>query len=117
MAGGDRLCDLAANEARYVEQLLDHGSYTDRVGKALTGAAAEMMTAASWSITTPVDGRPPAGTTRMPLKLPRLRATASLQLIVGSTHACCRTGRGSQEWETVCRSARWRRSLTITPPR
>nr|WP_280254788.1 hypothetical protein [Nocardia wallacei] len=48
MAGGDRLCDLAANEARYVEQLLDHGSYTDRVGKALTGAAAEMMTAASW---------------------------------------------------------------------
>ncbi|MGY2024706.1 helix-turn-helix domain-containing protein [Nocardia gipuzkoensis] len=48
MAGGDRLCAVAANEVRYVEQLLDAGSYTDQVGKMLTGAAAEMMTAAGW---------------------------------------------------------------------
>ncbi|MGW4771558.1 helix-turn-helix domain-containing protein [Nocardia sp. NPDC004278] len=48
VAGGDRLCEVAANEARYVEHLLDHGSYTDKVGNALTGAAAEMMTAAGW---------------------------------------------------------------------
>ncbi|MFE3002909.1 helix-turn-helix domain-containing protein [Nocardia sp. NPDC059246] len=48
MIGGDRLCELAMNEARYVEHLLDHGSYTDKVGKALTSASAEMMTAAGW---------------------------------------------------------------------
>jgi len=48
MAGGDRLCAVAANEVRYVEQLLDTGSYTDQVGRALTGAGAEMMTAAGW---------------------------------------------------------------------
>lgn len=48
MAGGDRLCEIATNEVRYVEHLLDGGSYSDRVGKALTSAAAEMMTAAGW---------------------------------------------------------------------
>ncbi|MEU6827046.1 hypothetical protein ABZ894_00180 [Nocardia beijingensis] len=48
MVGGDRLCAIAANEVRYVEQLLDAGSYTDHVGKVLTGAGAEMMTAAGW---------------------------------------------------------------------
>lgn len=48
MAGGDRLCEIATNEVRYVEQLLDNGSYTDKVGTALTSAAAEMMTAAGW---------------------------------------------------------------------
>ncbi|MFB8276950.1 helix-turn-helix domain-containing protein [Nocardia colli] len=48
VAGGDQLCDIAANEVRYVEQLLDGGSYSDKVGKTLTGAGAEMMTAAGW---------------------------------------------------------------------
>ncbi|MFD4460106.1 hypothetical protein [Nocardia sp. NPDC058480] len=48
LAGGDRLCEIAANEVRYVEQLLDGGSYSDKVGMALTSAAAEMMTAAGW---------------------------------------------------------------------
>ncbi|WP_280312413.1 helix-turn-helix domain-containing protein [Nocardia abscessus] len=48
VVGGDRLCRLAANQVRYVEQLLDHGSYTEAVGRALTSAAAEMMTAAGW---------------------------------------------------------------------
>lgn len=48
MAGGDRLCEIATNEVRYVEQLLDSGSYSDKIGKALTGAGAEMMTAAGW---------------------------------------------------------------------
>ncbi|MEV2226276.1 helix-turn-helix transcriptional regulator [Nocardia vinacea] len=48
IAGGDRLCEVAANEVRYVEQLLDLGSYSDEVGKALTGTGAEMMTAAGW---------------------------------------------------------------------
>ncbi len=48
VVGGDRLCRVAANQVRYVEQLLDHGSYTDAVGRALTSAAAEMMTAAGW---------------------------------------------------------------------
>ncbi len=48
MAGGDRLCEIASNEVRYVEQLLDGGSYSDKVGKALTSAGAEMMTAAGW---------------------------------------------------------------------
>lgn len=48
MTGGDRLCAVAANEVRYAEQLLDAGSYTDQIGKALTGAGAEMMTAAGW---------------------------------------------------------------------
>lgn len=48
MVGGDRLCELAVNEARYVEHLLDQGNYTDKVGKALTSAGAEMMTAAGW---------------------------------------------------------------------
>lgn len=48
MAGGDRLCEIASNEVRYVEQLLDGGNYSDKVGKALTSAGAEMMTAAGW---------------------------------------------------------------------
>ncbi|GAB2694199.1 hypothetical protein GCM10027089_14580 [Nocardia thraciensis] len=48
LVGGDRLCRLAANEVRYVEQLLDSGSYTEAAGQALTSAAAEMMTAAGW---------------------------------------------------------------------
>ncbi|MGK8521514.1 helix-turn-helix domain-containing protein [Nocardia asteroides] len=48
IGGGDRLCAVAANEVRYVEQLLDMGTYTDRVCKALAGAGAEMMTAAGW---------------------------------------------------------------------
>ncbi|MEU2125386.1 helix-turn-helix domain-containing protein [Nocardia niwae] len=48
VVGGDRLCRVAANQVRYVEQLLDHGSYTEEVGRALTSAAAEMMTAAGW---------------------------------------------------------------------
>ncbi|MEU2030995.1 helix-turn-helix domain-containing protein [Nocardia amamiensis] len=48
VVGGDRLCRVAANQVRYVEQLLDHGSYTEAVGRALTSAAAEMMTAAGW---------------------------------------------------------------------
>lgn len=48
MAGGDRLCEITTNEVRYVEQLLDGGNYSDKVGKALTSAGAEMMTAAGW---------------------------------------------------------------------
>ncbi|WP_249645122.1 helix-turn-helix domain-containing protein [Nocardia sputi] len=48
VVGGDRLCRVAANQVRYVEQLLDQGSYTETVGRALTSAAAEMMTAAGW---------------------------------------------------------------------
>ncbi|MEV0707383.1 helix-turn-helix domain-containing protein [Nocardia aurea] len=48
MAGGDRLCEIATNEVRYVEQLLDLGSYTDKIGTALSSASAEMMTAAGW---------------------------------------------------------------------
>ncbi|MEU4345167.1 helix-turn-helix transcriptional regulator [Nocardia sp. NPDC023852] len=48
VVGGDRLCRVAANQVRYVEQLLDHGTYTEEVGRALTSAAAEMMTAAGW---------------------------------------------------------------------
>ncbi|WP_280351208.1 helix-turn-helix domain-containing protein [Nocardia abscessus] len=48
VVGGDRLCRVAANQVRYVEQLLDHGSYPEAVGRALTSAAAEMMTAAGW---------------------------------------------------------------------
>ncbi len=48
LVGGDRLCRLAANEVRYVEQLLDGGSYIEEVGQTLASAAAEMMTAAGW---------------------------------------------------------------------
>ncbi|MFF0493924.1 helix-turn-helix domain-containing protein [Nocardia sp. NPDC004068] len=48
LAGGNRLCEIATNEVRYVEQLLDSGSYNDKVGKALTSVGAEMMTAAGW---------------------------------------------------------------------
>ncbi|WP_306359803.1 helix-turn-helix domain-containing protein [Nocardia sp. CC227C] len=48
MAGGDQLCALASSQVRYVEQLLDRGTYTDPVGKVLTSAGAEMMTAAGW---------------------------------------------------------------------
>ncbi|WP_040865793.1 helix-turn-helix domain-containing protein [Nocardia exalbida] len=48
VVGGDRLCRVSANQVRYVEQLLDQGSYTEAVGRALTSAAAEMMTAAGW---------------------------------------------------------------------
>ncbi|WP_330231731.1 hypothetical protein OHA40_04085 [Nocardia sp. NBC_00508] len=33
---------------RYVKQLLDNGTYTNDVGRALTSAAAKMMTAAGW---------------------------------------------------------------------
>ncbi|GAA5042032.1 helix-turn-helix domain-containing protein [Nocardia callitridis] len=46
--GGDRLCQLAANQVRYVEQLLEGGRFRDEIGRALTSAAAEMMTAAGW---------------------------------------------------------------------
>ncbi|WP_433575608.1 helix-turn-helix domain-containing protein [Nocardia brasiliensis] len=48
VAGGDRLCDIAANEVHYVEQVLDSGRFSDKIGKALTGVGAEMMTAAGW---------------------------------------------------------------------
>ncbi|WP_280492717.1 helix-turn-helix domain-containing protein [Nocardia asiatica] len=48
LVGGDRLYRLAANQVDYVEQLLDRGSYTEAVGRALTSAAAETMTAAGW---------------------------------------------------------------------
>ncbi|WP_433678354.1 helix-turn-helix domain-containing protein [Nocardia sp. CA-119907] len=48
VVGGDQLCHLAANEVRYVEQLLNAGSYSDTIGRQLTSAAAEMMTAAGW---------------------------------------------------------------------
>ncbi|MEU1548800.1 helix-turn-helix transcriptional regulator [Nocardia sp. NPDC005745] len=48
VVGGDRLCRVAANQVRYVEQLLNHGTYTDEVGRALTSTGAEMMTAAGW---------------------------------------------------------------------
>jgi hypothetical protein len=45
---GDRLCYLAAGQARYVQQLLDAGNYTEGVGRSLATAAAEMMIAAGW---------------------------------------------------------------------
>jgi hypothetical protein len=48
IVGGDRLCQTAVNEVRYVERLLGSGSYTEEVGRALTSAGAEMMTAAGW---------------------------------------------------------------------
>jgi hypothetical protein len=48
VVGGDRLCRVAANQVRYVEHLLNHGTYTDEVGRALTRTGAEMMTAAGW---------------------------------------------------------------------
>ncbi|MGW4370125.1 helix-turn-helix domain-containing protein [Nocardia takedensis] len=48
LVGGDRLCRVAANEVRYVTQLLNSGSYTDDVGGMLTSAGAKMMTAAGW---------------------------------------------------------------------
>ncbi|MER7454431.1 helix-turn-helix transcriptional regulator [Nocardia beijingensis] len=48
ISGGDRLCSIAANGVRHAEQLLDSGSYTDQIGKALTSAGAEMMTVAGW---------------------------------------------------------------------
>ncbi|MBF6169553.1 helix-turn-helix transcriptional regulator [Streptomyces gardneri] len=48
LVGGDRLRRIAANEVRYVGQLLDNGAYTDDIGRTLTSAAAEMMTAAGW---------------------------------------------------------------------
>ncbi len=48
VVGGDRLCRVAVNQVRYVEQLLNHGSYTEEIGRALTSACAEMMTAAGW---------------------------------------------------------------------
>lgn len=46
--GGNQLCHLAAGYVRYVKYLLDAGCYTDAVGRALTIAGAEMMTAAGW---------------------------------------------------------------------
>ncbi|BDT93079.1 hypothetical protein IFM12275_30550 [Nocardia sputorum] len=42
------MCSIAANGVRHAEQLLDSGSYTDQIGKALTSAGAEMMTVAGW---------------------------------------------------------------------
>ncbi|MGI5220531.1 helix-turn-helix domain-containing protein [Nocardia sp. CA-290969] len=48
VAGGDRLCDLAANQSRYVQYLLDHGDYSEKVGATLARAGAEMMTVAGW---------------------------------------------------------------------
>ncbi|WP_329405705.1 helix-turn-helix domain-containing protein [Nocardia vinacea] len=48
VVGGDRLCHLAAGQARYVQQLLDSGSYNEDTGKALATTTAEMMTAAGW---------------------------------------------------------------------
>ncbi|MBB5918152.1 transcriptional regulator with XRE-family HTH domain [Nocardia transvalensis] len=48
MTGGDSLCEIATNNVRYIEHLLDDGSYSDKVGRALTNAGAEMMTAAGW---------------------------------------------------------------------
>ncbi|MFD4407837.1 helix-turn-helix domain-containing protein [Nocardia sp. NPDC058499] len=48
VAGGDRLCALATNQSRYVQHLLDHGDYSEKVGATLAGAAAEMMTVAGW---------------------------------------------------------------------
>ncbi|WP_067470583.1 helix-turn-helix domain-containing protein [Nocardia amamiensis] len=48
IVGGDRLCRIAANQVRYIEQLLSHADYTETVGQALTSAGAEMMTAAGW---------------------------------------------------------------------
>ncbi|WP_040796806.1 helix-turn-helix domain-containing protein [Nocardia higoensis] len=48
LVGGDRLCRVAANGVRYARHLLDNGTYTEAVGRSLTSAAAEMMTAAGW---------------------------------------------------------------------
>ncbi|WP_327115412.1 helix-turn-helix domain-containing protein [Nocardia sp. NBC_01730] len=48
VVGGDRLCRVAANQVRYVEQLLDNATYSEAVGRALTSACAEMMTATGW---------------------------------------------------------------------
>ncbi|MGV9925492.1 helix-turn-helix domain-containing protein [Nocardia rhamnosiphila] len=48
VAGGDRLCELAANQSRYVQLLLDHGDYSDQVGATLASAGAETMTVAGW---------------------------------------------------------------------
>ncbi|MGN2635062.1 helix-turn-helix domain-containing protein [Nocardia takedensis] len=48
IVGGDRLCHLAAGQVRYVQQLLNGGSYTEDVGRGLATATAEMMTAAGW---------------------------------------------------------------------
>ncbi|UGT64204.1 helix-turn-helix domain-containing protein [Nocardia asteroides] len=46
--GGDRLRGLAAGQVRYARQLLSIGSYSAAVGRELTGATAELMTAAGW---------------------------------------------------------------------
>ncbi|WP_416566108.1 helix-turn-helix domain-containing protein [Nocardia testacea] len=48
VVGGDRLCNLATGQVRYVRQLLDAGSFSNRVGEALATATAETMTAAGW---------------------------------------------------------------------
>ncbi len=48
LVGGDRLCRVAANQVRYVEQLLNTGISTDQVNRDLTRAAAETMTVAGW---------------------------------------------------------------------
>lgn len=48
LVGGDRLCHLAAGQTRYIQHLLDTGSYSDDTGRALTSTAAEMMTATGW---------------------------------------------------------------------
>lgn len=48
VVGGDRLCRLAAGYVQYVQQLLDTASYSSDIGRQLTSAAAEMMTAAGW---------------------------------------------------------------------
>ncbi len=48
VVGGDRLCHLAAGQVRYVQHLLNSGSYTETVGKSLATTTAETMTAAGW---------------------------------------------------------------------
>ncbi|MCX4097906.1 helix-turn-helix transcriptional regulator [Nocardia sp. alder85J] len=48
VVGGDGLCRTAASHVRYIEHLLDTAHYTDTIGRELTSAAAEMMTATGW---------------------------------------------------------------------
>ncbi|RDI53327.1 helix-turn-helix domain-containing protein [Nocardia mexicana] len=48
VVGGDRLCRLAAGYVQHVQHLLDTARYSDDIGRQLTSAAAEMMTAAGW---------------------------------------------------------------------
>lgn len=46
--GGDRLRHLAAGQVRYVQHLLNAGTYTEHTGRQLASATAAMMTAAGW---------------------------------------------------------------------